>query len=55
MELEDQDGKTDIDVTNPNDTIVDNVNNTTNVNTETNKDENESMNLSHDEENIKLL
>ena len=34
-----------MDVTKPNDTIVNNLNNTTNANTDTNKDENEEMDL----------
>ena len=34
-----------MDVTKPNDTIVNNLNNTTNANTDTNKDENEKMDL----------
>ena len=36
-----------MDVTKPNDTIVNNLKNTTNANTDTNKDENEKMDL-HD-------
>ena len=44
-----------MDVTKPNDTIVNNLNNTTNVNTDTNKDENGSMKLRDDEGNVELL
>ena len=44
-----------MDVTKPNDTIVNNLNNTTNVNTDTNKDENGSMKLRDYEENVELL
>ena len=39
-----------MDVTKPNDTIVNNLNNTTNANTDTNKDENEKMDLRNNKE-----
>ena len=39
-----------MDVTKPNDTIVNNLNNTTNANTDTNKDENEEMDLCDNKE-----